>query len=58
MNDLVQVSAIELGTKMYAGEIGAVALMNAHAQVIEAGNPDIKPLVTLCPERILVDHDF
>jgi len=58
MNDLVQFSATELVSKMYTGENVAVGLMNAHAQVIEAGNPDINALVTLCLERAPVDHDF
>lgn len=53
MNDLVQFSATQLVTKMYVGEIGAVELMNAQARLIEASNPDINALVTLCPERAL-----
>ena len=53
MNDLVQFSATQLVTKMHVGEIGAVELMNAQARLIEASNPDINALVTLCLERAL-----
>lgn len=55
MNVLVQFSATELVTKMHVGEIGAVELMNARARLIEASNPDISVLVTLCLERALED---
>jgi len=58
MNDLIQFSATELVTKMHAGEIGAEELMNAQARLIEASNPDVNALVTLCLKRALVLHDF
>jgi len=36
---------------MHSRELGAVEVFNAHAGVIEATNPDINALVTLCLER-------
>jgi len=51
MNDLVHFTATELVPKMHNSELGAVEVFNAHAGVIEATNPDVNALVTLCLER-------
>lgn len=53
MDDLVRLSACQLVDKMRTGETGAVEVLNAHVRVIEASNPDVNALVTLCLERAL-----
>ncbi len=51
MNELVQCTSTELVAKMRVGEVSAVEIFNAHAEVIEAENPSVNALVTLCLER-------
>lgn len=51
MNELVQCTATELVAKLRVGEVSAVEIFNAHVQVIEAENPRVNALVTLCLER-------
>ena len=53
MNDLVHFNATELVAKMHSRELGAVEILSAHAGVIEATNPEINALVTICLERAL-----
>jgi len=53
MHDLVHFTATDLVAKMRDRELGAVEVFNAHAGVIEATNPEINALVTLCLERAL-----
>jgi len=53
VNDLVHFTATELVEKMHNRELGAVEVLNAHAEVIEEINPEINALVTLCLERAL-----
>lgn len=51
MNELVQYTATKLAEKIRSRAVSAVEVFNVHAQVIEAGNPEINALVTLCLEQ-------
>jgi hypothetical protein len=44
MNELVQYSATEMVAKIPAREVGAVELLNAQRQIIEANIPDFRLL--------------
>lgn len=51
MNELVEFTATELVAKMKSGDVSAVEVFNAHAQVIETSNPTVNALVTLSLDR-------
>lgn len=51
MNELVQLNASQLVAKLRTRDVGAVEVLDAHAQRIDAANADSNALVTLCLDR-------
>ncbi len=51
--EIFYASATELAARLRRGDISAVEVLGAHLERIEAVNPSLNAVVTLCPERAL-----
>ncbi|WP_031470470.1 amidase, partial [Sciscionella sediminilitoris] len=55
--EITSMDARELSALLTTGEVSAREVVSAHLDRIEAVNPDINAVVTLCPERALDEAD-